>query len=227
MRVVVEFGVVMADVANTGAKIPARRQKTKSAPLQSRLSAALINVLKTIVGVTFLSFLISESVYLLLLYAGPLNFLGTLVCCLVPVIAGTAIVDKFFSDEVTALTLFSSALGSLAVVDFLLGSLPSPALFSFTGGVIPDALVMVVVASTAYGIARFLYSLVATRKISGKYFALTVVALFALGAVVLIYVYQSFIMEFFDHHPWLATILAVIVSSVVSFIVATRKKERK
>jgi hypothetical protein len=217
----------MADVTNTGAKAPARRQKTKSAPLELRLSAALINVLKTIVGVAFLSFLISESVYLLLLYAGPLNFPGSLIYCLVPVIAGTAIVDKFFSDEVTALTLLSSALGSIAVVDFLFGSSPSPTLFSFTGSVMGDALVMAIGALTAYGIARFLYSLVATRKISGKYFALTVVALSALGAVVLIYVYQSFVMEFFDQHPWLATILAVIVSSVVSFILATRKKERK
>lgn len=201
------------------------KEHVESAP--QHVKFALVNMFKTIIVASFLSFLISESAYLFLLNISTSNFHLILVISLMSIIAGTAIVDLLFSDEIAIITLLSSASTIAIIINFIFSNSPKPQFFPFGDSMVSDAGIMMLLSIISYFFLNGIYDRARSKKMSTKHICMLILVVGSLVAMIGIYPYYHPLVSFFDDHPWIIAILVSIISGIASFLYGRKTREVK
>lgn len=173
----------------------------------------LKSILKTVAMSSVYSFFISEIVFLYFLLNGISKFPENLIVCLVVLSIGVGFADIFSSDSVVLLTLCTSAITLVFIFNYLFGSSPNPSIVGTADGIFIDFIAfgllgpivwfvfLETVSKTTYDILR------KTKKISLRQ------------------AYSSFskniasIVNFFDKHPWIITVLASLFTLLLGILI--------
>lgn len=179
-----------------------------------RLKFFLFRMFKIIAISSFLSFLISEAAYFTFQFlVAPVSPLSIFVSSLI-VIASTAVVDILFSDEIAFLTLATSCVGIVCMINLGFGVSPVNRLFP-VDSVLVDALIFAGFSVTLYFILQGVKDALTSTRITRKRILMAIGVIGLISVLTFFVVYNYELIVLFDTHPWAATIIVSLATFVL------------
>jgi len=182
-------------------------------------------LLEMLIEVSIFSFIISEAVFFYLLRGGISRFPENVVVGLIVLSIGLGLISIFAHEAVVFLTSATSVLTIIAIVNFLLGSSTDPHFLPISNTLQGDFLFGLIGALGWVALLTSASNFLRKRKISKSqaYVLLSLVE----GSVLFYfaYVYSELVIIFFDQHPWFATLLVGVSSSVAAYIIGRGRRK--